>query len=297
MAGADELPDFHALWNFNDPAETEKRFRELLPRAEESGDRSYHVQLLTQIARTQGLQRIFNDAHKTLDDAEKLLTDDMIVPRLTCMLERGRVYNSSNEKEKARPLFLEAWETGMKHHRDYYAIDAAHMMQIVEAPEKQLQWAEKAIALAEKTKDERGQKWLGPLYNNTGWSYHDLKQYEKALALFKKSLKWREEKKDEEGTRIAKWTIARTYRSMGKIDRAIEIQKKLEKEFEENGIQQDGYVFEELGECYLLKGEKEKAGIYFARAYDLLSKDEWLSASEPDRLKRMKALSSTESQK
>jgi len=42
-----------------------------LPEAKESGDRDYLLQLLTQIARTQGLQRKFDDAHKTLDDVQK----------------------------------------------------------------------------------------------------------------------------------------------------------------------------------------------------------------------------------
>ena len=46
--------DFDAAWDYGDPAASEQRFRELLPRAEQDGDRSYHAQLLTQIARAQG---------------------------------------------------------------------------------------------------------------------------------------------------------------------------------------------------------------------------------------------------
>ena len=34
-------------------------------------------------------------------------------------------------------------------------------------------------------------KWLGSLYNNIGWTYHDLQQYEAALAIFQKALVWR----------------------------------------------------------------------------------------------------------
>ena len=67
-----ELPDFDALWNYDDPATTEQQFCALLSRAEQSDDRSYHAQLLTQIARTQGLQRKFSDAHATLDTAQAL---------------------------------------------------------------------------------------------------------------------------------------------------------------------------------------------------------------------------------
>jgi hypothetical protein len=49
--------DFDKLWNFNDPAESERKFRALPPDAE----------VQTQIARAQGLQRKFDEAHKTLD--------------------------------------------------------------------------------------------------------------------------------------------------------------------------------------------------------------------------------------
>ncbi|HEX6385768.1 MAG TPA: hypothetical protein VF177_13945, partial [Anaerolineae bacterium] len=66
------LPDFDQLWDYSQPASTEERFRELLPAAEAAGDDSYLAQLLTQIARAQGLQRQFAAAHETLDEAEKL---------------------------------------------------------------------------------------------------------------------------------------------------------------------------------------------------------------------------------
>jgi tetratricopeptide (TPR) repeat protein len=167
------------------------------------------------------------------------------------------------------------------------------MMGIVEPPEKQLDWAAKAMDLAEKSEDERARNWLGPLYNNTGWSYHDLGEYDKALELFEKSLKFRQERKDERGMRIAKWTVARAYRSLGRIEEALDIQKDLEKEFEEKGIEQDGYVFEELGECLLLLKRGEESKKYFKLAYDLLSKDPWLVANEAERLERLKKLGSS----
>jgi hypothetical protein len=51
-----ELPDFDALWDYDDPAASERAFRALLPIAEASGDRNYHVELLTQIAQAEGLR-------------------------------------------------------------------------------------------------------------------------------------------------------------------------------------------------------------------------------------------------
>jgi tetratricopeptide (TPR) repeat protein len=279
------------MWDYDNPDQTEAKFRELVPRAQASKDLSYYGQLLTQIARTQGLQRKFDEAHATLDIVEKMLTKDLVLVKIRCLLERGRVYNSSGVKDRARPLFFEAYELAEANHEDYHAIDAIHMLQIVEPPENQLTWAEKAIAMAEKTRDERARKWLGPLYNNTGWTYFDLKQYDKAMDLFEKSLAWRQEQKDEEGTFIAQWTIARTLRETGEIEKALELQQSLEKARNEKGLDPDGYVFEEIAECLLALNQGNEAKPYFHRAYDILSKDQWLVANEPKRLERMKALS------
>lgn len=284
------LPDFDTLWDYQNPKQTEIKFRELIPIAKESGDVSYYAQLLTQIARTEGLQRKFEDAHKTLDIIEPLLTDELVVARVRYLLERGRVYNSSNHPDRAKPFFLEAWKLAEVNKEYFYAIDAVHMLQIIEVPEKKLEWANIAIEMAEKTTDERAKNWLGSLYNNTGWAYNGLKQYDKALEMFKKSLKWQEEKGDVYGTIIAKWTIARTYRSLDRIDEALEIQRALAKEIEQKGLETDGYVYEELGECLLLLEKKEEARKYFKIAYDFLSKNEWLKANEPERLERLKEL-------
>jgi hypothetical protein len=106
----DNLHDFDALWNYDDPAATEQQFRALLPHAARDDDRSLHAQLLTQLARAEGLQRKFADAHATLDTAQKLLTSTLGTARIRYLLERGRVFNTSQQPEQARLLFQAAWE-------------------------------------------------------------------------------------------------------------------------------------------------------------------------------------------
>jgi len=292
--GINPFPNFDAMWDYQNPDVTEAKFKEILPllknSAEFTYDAGYHAELLTQIARAQGLQEKFTEAHKTLDEAEKLLTEDLKTAKVRYLLERGRVYNSSGFSDKAKPLFLEAWKFGNVNNLDLYAIDAAHMMGIVVPYQQQLEWSLKALDLTEKTEDKRAKGWLGPLYNNIGWTYHDLQEYEKALELFEKALKWRREINDEYSIRIQKWNIARTFRSLGRIDEALEIQLALKKEFEEKRLDQDGYVFEELGELYLIKDNQTKAKKYFKLAFEYLSKDKWLQQNEPERLKRLKDL-------
>lgn len=279
--------DFDDLWDYDDPEATEQKFRGLLPSA--TGEASYYAQLLTQIARAQGLQRKFDEAHRTLDETQSLLTDDLAQARIRYLLERGRVFNSSKHREQARPLFLEAWEQAATAGEDFYAIDAAHMLGIVEPPEQSLEWNLKALALAETTQDKQAQNWRGSLYNNIGWTYHDSGQYEKALDLFEKALRWREAQGQLPQTRIAKWCVARTLRSLGRLEEALASQQALLAEHENAGGK-DGYVYEELGECLLALNQQEKARPYFALAYDELSKDPWLADNEPARLARLKQL-------
>src|SRR5688572_11933077 len=124
------LPDFDNLWDYEHPASSEKKFRELLPMVVIVGDISYRVQLLTQIARAQGLQRLFAEAHRTLDQASLLLVDSgkpLFVAQIRGMLERGRLFNTMGNKERARELFMKAWLLAFNQGEDAYAIDAAHM--------------------------------------------------------------------------------------------------------------------------------------------------------------------------
>lgn len=287
----EDLPDFDAMWDYRDPEKTEQVFLELLPVAQNDGDDDYLAQLLTQVARAQGLQRKFDGAHQTLDEVEALLGDETPIASVRYLLERGRVYNSALRIEEARPFFMHAWDAAREQGEDYYAVDAAHMLGICETGDDALSWNEQAIAYAETSDHPRAKGWLGALYNNTGWTYHDLGQYERALALFEKGLLWRQERQDIIAIQIAKWTVARTLRSLGRVEEALEKQLILH---DENKAMDrlDPYVSEEMGECLLALGKADDAQPYFASAYEVLSQDEWLKDKEPERIERLKQLSS-----
>ncbi len=277
------------LWDFDKPDESEKRFRALLPEAEKSGDLGYRVEVLTQIARSLGLQRKFDEAHGILDEAEKLLPPDAKRASVRVKLERGRAFNSAGHPEKARPLFLSACELAVAAKEDFYAVDSAHMMGIVETPEKAIDWNLKALDFAEKSSDTRAKNWRGSLYNNLGWTYHDQGKFETALDLFEKALKFRREQKQEPQIRIAKYCVGRALRSLSRIEDALKIQQALHAEFETiHGS--DPYVEEELGECLLLLHRSDEAQKHFAAAYVELSKDKWLVEHEPARISRLKEL-------
>lgn len=286
-----DLPAIDGLWDYNSPQATESKLRELLPTAEKSADKPYYAVLLTQLARTQSLQRKFAEAHSILDMAEQVMKgQSMPVAEIRYLLERGRTFNSSGDKEQSIPLFKEAYTKSIEHNEDFFAIDAAHMLGIATTPQDKLYWNAKAMNLAETTVDMRARNWLGSLYNNIGWTYHDLKDYVNALIFFEKFLAWRMDQKDERGTFTAKWTVARTYRSLNRIEEALALQWELLDKVQRNGLDPSGYVFEELAECLLIQGHSSEAKAYFKKAYDILSKDIWLKANEEDRLDRLRKL-------
>ncbi|MXY96675.1 MAG: tetratricopeptide repeat protein [Acidimicrobiia bacterium] len=292
------LPDFDKLWDYNDPEQTEKAFQDLLPAAERVGNHDYHAQLLTQIARTHSLRRQFVEAHRILDEAETLIVnidnpsnDPTQTSRVRLLLERGRAFNSAGDTDSARPLFKEAWELARKAGEDYHAVDAAHMLGICEPADASLMWNNRAMEAAEASDDPHAKDWLGPLYNNTGWTYHDEGEYEKALELFEKGLAWRNERDNPQATRIAKWTVGRAKRSLGHTEEALAMQQSLLKEHEATGTS-DGYVFEEVAECLFALGRPDEARPHFDRAYQELSKDGWLVDNESERMGRLKRLGS-----
>ena len=178
-----ELPDFDSFWNYDDPAGTEARFRELLPKARESGNMEYLAELLTQIARSQGLQQKYAEAGATLNEAAELIKPDMKRAQVRLLLERGRSLNSSGKPQESQPLFKEALSTARQAGLEFYAIDAAHMLGIVTKAEESLDWNREAIRLAEAAKEPRARRWLGSLYNNTGWTYSGMGRYDDALKM------------------------------------------------------------------------------------------------------------------
>ena len=287
-ARKNKLPDFDSLWDYDHPGATEKKFRELLSVALDSLDLSYLSQLLTQIARTEGLQRKFQDAHNTLDRVQKALDKTDAKTRVRYLLERGRVFKSSRKPEEARPLFLEALELAVKSNEDFYAVDAAHMIAIVEPPEKQLQWNLKALDLAENSTDEKARKWRGSLYNNLGWTYFEQRQFEEALLMFEKAREFQEQQGDPNKIMIAKWCVAKTLRMMDHTEEALEMQRDLYEQYQAAG-RRSGYVYEEIAECMMVMGQEQEAQGWFAVAYEELSKDPRL-ADEQDRLNRLKEL-------
>ena len=281
--------DFDSLWDYSNPHQTETRFREILLQVSE--ENVAYLELLTQIARAQGLQQKFDRAHQTLDQVERRLGKYSSRAKVRYLLERGRTLNSSGYPNEAQPLFERALDMAKDLSEDFYAVDALHMLAIVAPPASGLNLNLRAIQLAESSTQAKARGWLASLYNNTGWSYHELGDYESALAMFEKAEATRRSQGRVNEIRIAQWCVARALRSLSRVQEALSTQMTLKDEFEADG-ERDGYVYEEIAECLLALNRADESHPYFAQAHEILSQDTGLAEKQPERLARLKELGS-----
>ena len=281
-----ELTKFDALWNYADPTGTEAKFRSLLPQAKASADAGYELELLTQIARAEGLQSNFGIAHATLDEVEsRLRGQDLPVARVRCLLERGRVFNSSGKTDRALPLFIEAAgrAEAIPHWR--YAIDAVHMVAVAEpSVERQIEWNRRGIGMVLDHPDQRG--WLFALYNNLGESYLKVKRYDDALACFRNYVALNVER-GQEPDAFATKDIAKCLRLLGDADEALATIALVHEKLRSDG-NPDGWISEEYAECLLAQGKDDQARPHFEKALELLSRDAWVVAHDPAKIERLK---------
>lgn len=276
-----------AQWDFGRPAESEQRFRAELARWPADSTQAQEVR--TQIARALGLQRRFDDAHALLDVIAAKLAELPAHVRVRYLLERGRALNSSGAPGRAVPLFAEALAVAERERDEYYAVDAAHMLGIADLPAERLGWNRKALALAEAATDPRARDWRASLYHNIGWTHFDAGEAKLALDYWQKALAARETMGNAERTRVARWTVARGYRAVGRLDDAEAIQTALVAEGERSG-KPDGYVFEELAEIAIARGDASAAQPWARKAHALLAEDAYLAANEAARLARLAAV-------
>jgi tetratricopeptide (TPR) repeat protein len=271
------------LWDFEDPKASVPRLR-----AAASSAASAYVRdvWLTQVARALGLQRRFDEALEILGAPP---TDDPEVA-VRRRLERGRVFNTRGDgAAAARPEFEAAHDLASRNGLEHLAVDALHMIAIVVPSDEQGEWHDRAIAAAEAATDPRARQWLASLYNNAGWTRFDLGHPDEALRLFEMALAERLRIGKEREIVIARWTVGRALRALGRIDEAFAIQQDLVPSAAGGGAD-DPYVEEELAECLLALGRAAEAGPHFAAAAAALGADESFVANEPERLARLRDL-------
>jgi tetratricopeptide (TPR) repeat protein len=219
-----------ALWDFGAPAESEMRFRTA---AELNPDRD---ELMTQVARALGLQDRFDEAHAQLDSIDS----ETPVVRTRVALERGRLHRSAGDAAASVPWFELAAKTAGDSGLSFLHVDALHMLALAD-PQNAAAHTTAATEIADSATDDRTRRWAIALHNNLGWHRHDAEHFEAALAEFQLALEASHAYGSAEQIHIARWSVARCLRSLGRLDEARAIQLELR-----DTDPADEYVEEEL---------------------------------------------------
>src|SRR4051794_23632774 len=174
------MADPNALWDFDDPAGSEQRFRAAADIAE-GADR---LVLLTQVARALGLQERYDEGHAVLDD----LAVENVEVAIRATLERGRLLRSSGDPDAARPHFEGAARSAAEARLEALHVDALHMVALVAPAEDQQRLTEEALAVARASTDATARNWDASLLNNLGMAHADAGAWPAALAAFEEAL-------------------------------------------------------------------------------------------------------------
>lgn len=262
--------DLTTLWDFQDPALSEQRFRAALERAQ--GDDRLVLQ--TQIARSHGLRGDFATARTILASIEPQLENAGAEVRARHALEVGRTFASAthpagaraaSETDLARAAFMRAWQVASAAHLDALAIDAIHMLAFVDtAPEDQLRWGLEALAVIAASTQPAALRWEASVRNNVGCALHQLKRFEEALVQFERAVALREQGTNADATRVAHWMVGWTLRALERNAEALEVQLRLEQACEAAG-RPDPHVFAELEILYRQMGDTTRAQYYAQR--------------------------------
>ncbi|MDX6327490.1 MAG: hypothetical protein QOK15_3844, partial [Nocardioidaceae bacterium] len=160
------MTDLEALWDFDDPAGSEQRFRDAA--AATSGPE--RVVLMTQVVRALGLQARYGEGHALLDELngwDRRAPDETVCAVLARFdLERGRLFRSAGDLREASACFEDA-ETHAREARDAaLEIDALHMQALLAAPAEAIELNTLALERARGSEERTARSWEASLLNN-----------------------------------------------------------------------------------------------------------------------------------
>jgi len=280
------IPD--GTWDFDDLDETERRLLTLL---DDHPGGPARAEVLTQLARVEGLRGNFERGEELVQEAETTAGAD-VAARTRVLLERGRLLRSSGDPAAALPLFAEAFDVARYGAEGFLAGDAAHMAALA-APDDAtfVAWTERGIEYAAANADgSRAGYWLGPLLNNLGWQRYEAGRYEEALDAFERALGARE--RDPSKLReieIARYALGKALRALGRpAEAALLLERAVARTAAAD--QPDGWFHEELAEDYAAVGRTKDAAEQAAIALPLLEADDPSFAEDGERATRLRHL-------
>lgn len=273
------------LWDFDDLGASEERLRAQFELEATDGGRA---EVLTQLARVEGLRGDFAAGERLVAEAESLASG-AAVASTRVDLERGRLRRSAGNREAALPLFESAFAKAVAAREWFLAADAAHMAALATADRDGfVEWTQRGIALAEE--HEPASYWAGPLLNNVGWEYYEAGDHDRALDAFERALHVRlRDPENRDGIELAHYAVGKALRALGRAGEAVEHLEQIVASAASRGSP-DGWYHEELAEEYAAVGRVEDAREHALAAILLLRAADPSFAGDAKRANRLSKL-------
>lgn len=262
-----------------------KIYKQAVNTAEEGNNNSDLVEALSQVARCYLALNKNEEGRVWLKKAEDKATDNEPSGWSRYLSVRGRYEWKDGISESgeflpevriATDTFKEMYAYCFEHSLFSRAVDATNMISLTGTADERIEWGLKGIKAAENGGFEG---WLGPLWNNLGWNYNELKRYDEALESLKKAREYHYKKGDDLAKLIADWSVGHAYRKTGQLDSAFVLMqevfnwsmKRYEEDSSPDNAEWVGHSCRELGELSLSNGKLEKALEYLVRAKENLA--------------------------
>jgi tetratricopeptide (TPR) repeat protein len=238
------------LWDFTDLDATKGRLRATL---REETNNSGRAEVLTQLARIEGLHSRIDEATRLLGEAEELAGASEVA-RVRVLLERGRILRLSGNLDAALPLFEEAFEAALAAGQDFIAGDAAHMAALAG---DMLAWTERGLDVAYRA--PAAASWVGTLKNNLGWWHAQRGEHAESLAAYRGSLEaYQQNARYPYLREVARVGVARALRNLGRTKEALPLLEQAVAWTQAAG-QPDRAFHDELAAAYADLGRTDEA--------------------------------------
>jgi tetratricopeptide (TPR) repeat protein len=226
----DEQQMIDRLWDFSNPAASQERFQE----AADDDTLPAHVRavMATQLARALGIQGKGVEAFEVLDsvvtggipsdDPER----DAAEVRARVAIERGRILAAADRRPEAVPELTRGVRQAALAGSPFLVLDALHMLALNDEGHEE-EWAAEGFDVLEGSHDPRVLRWGVALHNNLGWTMHDGGRPEAALGHFQLAVDAADRYGTTEQQHVARWSVARCLRTLGRTDEALELQREL----------------------------------------------------------------------
>lgn len=280
------LEEADRTFRSDDYSGSREQYLKVVERAESEGDNSILTEARAQVARTYLKDNDKKNGREWLDKAAGAADSSMPLGWSRYLGVKGRFEWKEDDLKKAAGTFKEMYEYCSGHKLHERAVDAAHMIAIVGTTEEQIEWGKKGIAEAEAGNISG---WLGPLWNNLGWTYEHEGRYDEALEAYRKAREYHWMYGGEINKLAADWAVGHTLGLLGRCEEAGQwLRPALAWAERISADEWIGWASKDLGECQASLGNIDDAKVLLGQAVEMLGKA-GMADWDPDEFGKLKS--------